>query len=82
MPETYIDRTLSQKCHLTMIIVRNVLNSIKKEYYCITENITVPGLNPENSHELWIIPGLGKNFFYRYYFNTLFGCGEFCQCTY
>ena len=28
-----------------------------------TEDLKVPGSNPENSHEFWIIPGLGKDFF-------------------
>ena len=27
-----------------------------------TEDLKVPGSNPESSHELWIIPGLGRNF--------------------
>ena len=25
-----------------------------------TEDLKVPGSNPESSHELWIIPGLGN----------------------
>lgn len=28
-----------------------------------TEDLKVPGSNPESSHELWIIPGLGIEFF-------------------
>ena len=28
-----------------------------------TEDLKVPGSNPANSCEFWIIPGLGKNFF-------------------
>ena len=27
-----------------------------------TEDLKVPGSNPEGSHELWIIPGLGSHF--------------------
>ena len=27
-----------------------------------TEDLKVPGSNPENSQEFWIIPGLGNDF--------------------
>ena len=55
-----------------------------------TEDLKVPGSNPENSHEFWIIPGLGiflllwfllsrsllfSNTFY--YFRELFGTSHF-----
>ena len=29
-----------------------------------TEDLKVPGSNPESSHELWIIPGLGNAFYF------------------
>ena len=43
-----------------------------------TEDLKVPGSNPENSHKFWIIPGLGKNFFGFFFrlLNTLFGYGR------
>ena len=29
-----------------------------------TEDLKVPGSNPENSYEFWTIPGLGREFFF------------------
>ena len=37
-----------------------------------TEDLKVPGSNPESSHELWIIPGLGSTIFLEQYFEKNF----------
>ena len=37
-----------------------------------TEDLKVPGSNPESSHELWIIPGLGSTIFLEQYFGKNF----------
>ena len=37
-----------------------------------TEDLKVPGSNPEGSHELWLIPGLGRIFFLSFFLSFSF----------
>ena len=50
-----------------------------------TEDLKVPGSNPESSHELWIFPGLGNVLFIPFSFSLLlllsFAC-EYIRATF